>query len=546
MKSSLKHRTSGPVCTDVSDTGLSTSVPACCHPHFDSLEGRRLLSFSVGGDYPAGGENPQVVVSADLNGDARADLAVADGQGNTVSVLLAQAGGAFGAAQAFEGRAGVGQLRSLAAADLNGDGKTDLVTTSWYSDPSVLLGNGDGTFQGPRAVPMAWPEMPEGEFISSCHVSDVAVADANADGKPDLLFAGEANWYSAAGNGEDARSVGYVATALGDGGGGFAKSFGVLGAYGTAVAAADLNADGRVDLVTPDEVRHGFGDGTFEAGRGIDAAGYGESADVAVADFNGDGRPDVAITHTSYVNFPRDGGHVLLNNGDGSFQPPRSYVSGRRPNSLATSDFDGDGRTDLVTANGGDSQQGVPPSVTVCLGRGDGTFAGPLSFAPHASATPWAAQAVTVGDFNLDGRSDVAVASYASNLRVLLNDGNWATTVEKPRISVSSVSVSEGNSGTRLMTFTATLSTAADKTVTVNYATQNGTAAASSDYVAKVGTLTFAAGETSKTFTITIKGDKTKEADEYFTVLLSGASANAVIAPGAEYVRGTILNDDRK
>ena len=546
MRSNLNsmHQALSPVGTHDSGTGRSNNVLARRRAHLETLEGRRLFSFAVGGDYPAGGENPQVVVSADLNGDGRADLALANGQGRAVSILLARADGAFGPAQAVEASAGVGQLRSLAAADLNGDGKTDLVITSWYSDPAVLRGNGDGTFQAPQPVSLAAPDVPEGEFVTSFHASDVAVADANADGKPDLLFAGEAEWYSAAGGGEDGRTRGYLAAALGDGGG-FAASFGTLGSYNAAVAAADLDADGHTDLVTPDEVRYGLGDGTFGPARDIDAWGFG-AGDVTIADFNGDGRPDIATANSSHVNYPSDGGHVLLNAGNGSFQPARPYVSGRSPNSLTVADFNGDGKTDLVTANQGDPQQGVAPSATVCLGTGDGGFRAPASFAPHPAATPWPAMSVTTADFDLDGRPDVAVASYASNLRVLLNDGNWAPSVEKPRISVSSVSVSEGNSGTRVMTFTATLSTAADRAVTVNYATQNGTAAAGSDYVAKAGTLTFAAGETSKTFTVTIAGDKTKEADEYFTVLLSGASANAVIEPGGEYVRGTILNDDRK
>ena len=114
---------------------------------------------------------------------------------------------------------------------------------------------------------------------------------------------------------------------------------------------------------------------------------------------------------------------------------------------------------------------------------------------------------------------------------------------DEPRISINSVSVKEGNSGTKLMTFTVTLSAAYDQAVTVDFATHDDSATvAGGDYVAKKGTLTFAPGQTTKTFTVTIKGDTKREADESFYVLLSGASSNAFI-PDA-YGWGTILNDD--
>jgi len=87
-----------------------------------------------------------------------------------------------------------------------------------------------------------------------------------------------------------------------------------------------------------------------------------------------------------------------------------------------------------------------------------------------------------------------------------------------------------------------TLSAAYDQAVTVNYATQNGSATAGSDYVAKSGTLTFNPGQLTQTFTVTINGDKQKESDEYFNVVLSGASSNALIWDG--YGLGTILSDD--
>ena len=93
------------------------------------------------------------------------------------------------------------------------------------------------------------------------------------------------------------------------------------------------------------------------------------------------------------------------------------------------------------------------------------------------------------------------------------------------------------------MTFTVTLSAAYDEAVTVNFATRDGTAKAE-DYVARSGMLTFAPGETTKTITVVINGDKKKEADEYFDVLLSSPSGNALFSDGKMSGRGMIVNDD--
>jgi fibronectin-binding autotransporter adhesin len=110
-----------------------------------------------------------------------------------------------------------------------------------------------------------------------------------------------------------------------------------------------------------------------------------------------------------------------------------------------------------------------------------------------------------------------------------------------PSLSIANVSQAEGNSGTSTMTFTVTLSAVSGRTVDVNYATSDGTATAGSDYVMTNGTLSFAAGETSKTFTVTINGDTTVESDETFTVTLSGEN-NATIATAM--ATGTIQNDE--
>jgi hypothetical protein len=131
--------------------------------------------------------------------------------------------------------------------------------------------------------------------------------------------------------------------------------------------------------------------------------------------------------------------------------------------------------------------------------------------------------------------------SDAQGLGVIKNDDRAPPVTVTPKLSVNDVYVTEGNSGTKTITFTITLSAKSDKVVTVNYATQNDTAKSGEDYDAKAGTLTFAKGETSKTVSITVKGDTKIESDELFKLLLSNA-ANATIADGTG--AGTIKNDD--
>jgi hypothetical protein len=123
------------------------------------------------------------------------------------------------------------------------------------------------------------------------------------------------------------------------------------------------------------------------------------------------------------------------------------------------------------------------------------------------------------------------------------NTGYGTIIDNEPHFTINSVSITEGNSGTKLLTFTVTLSAAYDQTVTVNYATHDSSAtAADNDYITTSGTLTFTVGQTMKTFTVTIRGDKKREGDESFYVLLSGASSNAWIAN--DFGWATILTDE--
>jgi hypothetical protein len=190
--------------------------------------------------------------------------------------------------------------------------------------------------------------------------------------------------------------------------------------------------------------------------------------------------------------------------------------------------------------------------VTVTYATGDGSAAagsdyqarsGSLTFAPGETS-----KTITVpvnGDRLGEGDEYFTVSlTGVTNGGISPEAGLGFGTIvdDEPRFRVDGANVKEGNSGTKLMTFTVTLSAAYDQTVTVRYATRDGTAKAGEDYVATSGTLTFAPGQTSKTFTVTIKGDTKKEDDEYFSVLLTNASSNAFLdsAPGYWY----ILNDD--
>ncbi|MCI0357786.1 MAG: hypothetical protein L0211_04770 [Planctomycetaceae bacterium] len=226
--------------------------------------------------------------------------------------------------------------------------------------------------------------------------------------------------------------------------------------------------------------------------------------------------------------------------GDGSFGDP--IISDLFAGSLAVADFNGDGRLDVVGANaavwGPDDAFGG-----VQLGRGDGTFYGLEYF-----GVPWDPWAIGTVDVNADGQMDVVIHGNVYDpgypysreaFEVLINDGNWPP---RPRsLRIGNATVTEGNTGTTAANFTVTLSEASTETVTVAYATGNGDAFAGSDYQAVSGTLTFAPGETSKTITVQVNGDRLGEPNQKFVVNLSNPT-NATISDG--YSEGTIVDDE--
>ncbi|HSQ57617.1 MAG TPA: Calx-beta domain-containing protein [Gemmata sp.] len=165
---------------------------------------------------------------------------------------------------------------------------------------------------------------------------------------------------------------------------------------------------------------------------------------------------------------------------------------------------------------------------------------GTLTFAPGETS-----KTITVlvdGDRLGEYDESFYINLTSENAHIDCSNSTGAILDDEPRISISSASIVEGNRGSQKLTFTVTLSLPYDQTVTVKYYTQDITARAGEDYVATSGTLTFAPGETSKTFTVVIKGDKNNEPHKSCYIWLTDASSNARL--WQNYGWGDILNDD--
>lgn len=368
-----------------------------------------ITNYSVGND-------PVSIVQADFHdalNTSNIDLAVANKTDDTISILQGNGDGTFQNQTVISLPTGFAPT-ALTTANLTNSGHQDLIVTGNVANSAngavlVLLGNGDGTFNETTQSPLKVGNDPV----------FVITSDFNSDGFQDLAIANQGD-----------NTISFF---LGNGDGTFrtpppATIFLPAGSEPTSLAAADLNGDGRIDLVTANKgtnnisVFFGNGNGTFQTPTNY--ATGNSPVYVALADFNNQGALDIVVANNGAPSTSNGGNSVTIyynqiNTTDvptGSFVAgkTRDFLAGSGPTSIAIADYNLDGFVDLAVTDENDN------AVTILFNGGNETFTAspeiPVGTAPVSIVT---------ADFNGDGRSDAAIAdSGSAEATVILNTPN--------------------------------------------------------------------------------------------------------------------------
>ena len=348
--------------------------------------------------YDAGNGGIKMML-ADFTGDGKTDLAVLHSLGATVAILPRTS---TGIAHTPSGRYAVADTSSdLGVGDVNGDGRKDLLVFSNHG-VQVFLNRGAGVFAAPNAIDVGLESL---ELLTS---------DFNRDGFSDLAVLTPDNSFGCKDDGPNGAA--FVSTGSNGGLTNYGFRFalndmsGFDGTPPSSLSLGDFNGDKNVDIALNKLVSFNNGSAQFPnppyGAAALSASGHtSANYTTAAGDFNGDGKADLATVGATTLQTRRG-------NGNGTFQPPVTYsLGGTDANAVIIRDVNGDGKPDIISANYGNS------TVSVFLSNGNGTFKSASQFSTTTHPV-----VLTAGDFNKDGKIDLAVAS-ATKVSILLGNG---------------------------------------------------------------------------------------------------------------------------
>jgi Bacterial Ig-like domain (group 3)/FG-GAP-like repeat len=360
------------------------------------------------------GNQPTAGASADFNGDGIPDLAIMNSEENAIAVFLGKGDGTFTPGnKIFQ----VGTTPcvlpdqpsncALTAGDFNHDGNADLVATSGVDNTIIVeLGHGDGTFSPANGAPITVGNFPQAVKIGDFNgdgLQDLAVANAKDNTISILLGNGDGTFTAASGSPIPVGSFPFfVAIADFDG-------------NGTADIAASNQNDNTVSILL------GNGDGTFTQASGSPIPNFKYNpGPIITADFNGDGKVDLAVSNftPSDPSSTLTSVNILLGNGDGTFTnaPGSPITVGVDAWALAAADFNQDGKTDLAVDNYGQIDSFPTQTLSILLGNGNGTFTA-LGTPIQLGQSP---NDLVTADFNGDGSTDLAIPELADGTTTIL------------------------------------------------------------------------------------------------------------------------------
>ncbi|CAF4049614.1 unnamed protein product, partial [Rotaria sordida] len=358
------------------------------------------FSYSTGSD-----SNPHSLIAGDFNNDHRMDIAVANVGTHNIGVFLGLGNGVFTGQTTFS--TGPSRPWAITVGDFNNDNKLDIAIANYGTNNiGVILGYGNGNFSSPTTFSTGYDSLP----------LSIAVGDFDNDNKLDIavvnnvtnnvgIFLGHGN-----GSFEDQMIFTTVQYSTGD----YSQP--------SSVVIDDFNNDDKLDIAVANTngsnlgIFIGYGDGKFSTQMTYPTGSNSNPRSITVGDFNGDGQLDIAIVNERDRNIG-----VFLQYRNGTFMPQETYLdtSYYVPFSIISCDFDNDDRLDIAVA------YRYINEITVLFGHGDGNFSHGMIFTMYSQYQPFS---ITVGDFNNDDRFDIAVANelywYNNNVGVFLNYGN--------------------------------------------------------------------------------------------------------------------------